>query len=106
MDQVLFEHQKILANPKTEVVNIYKLDGDLHWTIGFYIPRFKFLQSFMTTWQFWQNGGVRLYGEKIKLSHYRLAMVGMKKQLEEWIKIIDIAIEKNGDIEPDENSNI
>ena len=100
IDTTLFERQKVGANPKTEVAGIYS-DGNLCWHIGFYIPRFKFLDSFFETWQFYQKRTLPGVSGKFKLSHYRLAMVGMKKQLEEWIGVIDMAIEKYGDIEPE-----
>ena len=89
------------SNPEVELASIRQdINGNLSWSIAFYIPRFSFLDKLFGNWQFFQNGSM-LIDSSIKLSHYRAALIQMKNQLEEWIGLMDNVIEKYGDIEPD-----
>lgn len=91
-----------LENPKVELASIRKnINGELVTHIAFYIPRFSFLDKRFTTWQFLQQRVIKI-DEKVKLSTYLVALRQMRKQLDEWVRTIEISIEKYGDLEPED----
>jgi len=87
-----------------EVANIQKGGNGLIWNLGFYIPRFSFLDKQFKSWQFFQNGYV-IAGEKITLSMYLNAMKAMRKQLDEWIQIVEKLMLRYGNLEQ-ENEDV